>query len=67
MAMEDNTEIHEGDVSICFKCGEIMIFTKELEYRKPSYGEIEKIVRNCPEINRLHKWIIYQGGLNEIE
>lgn len=47
----------EGDVSICFSCGNVAIFTDKLFLRPPNNGESREI-ENSPEIKRAVKMIL---------
>lgn len=54
------------DVSICFYCGEIMIFAQlpgndHMVYRKPSPEELVEILRDCPALNAVQKRILTRG------
>lgn len=55
-----------GAVSICFYCGEILVFTDTLSYRKPTPEELIDITTEAPILNRLQKGILVRVSREKI-
>jgi hypothetical protein len=51
-----------GDVSICFGCGEVLLFDDDLEFREPSIDELEDIMHLYPGIDDIRLMI---AGLHQ--
>jgi hypothetical protein len=53
----------EGDISVCFHCGEILIFRDGKPFRKLSPVELIEILKKHPALNEIHKqW--FKTGMN---
>ena len=53
-AAEDGGRPRSGDISICFKCGELAVFYDDKRIRKPTHKELAEIhgSRNWPEVEK---------------
>jgi hypothetical protein len=53
-------KVKEGDVSICFYCGQISVFTKEFNLRKITDEEMKELkIESHPDYQKLLLMAIY--------
>lgn len=62
---EDRLAPAPGDVSVCFTCGEFLLFDHKLRTRKPTYVELAGLATDPAARTIKADWVRYQGWLKQ--
>ena len=54
--MDPGTIPKPGDVTVCAYCGEVLVITGDLRYRKPTPEELTRIVKEPISMHVMYVW-----------